>query len=139
MCSSIEDEPRKQADTFTVTVNIRGVTYSPPRTGKLSLSCFFFRSNRAHRAGRHHPPGGPQHRQDLYKKVMSGDPVAARLPYAMLTKMVTFFGLEEVRDGRDSQVPWCYEVTEMTFPSTVRRSLIIFRKGRFVLRTAPQG
>ena len=37
-------------------------------------------------------------REDLCKKVMSGDPVAARLPYV---------------------------VTEMTFPSSVRRSLII--------------
>ena len=33
------------------------------------------------------PPCVPQ--------VMSGDPVAARLPYAILTKMVTFIGLEE--------------------------------------------
>ena len=31
-------------------------------------------------------------REDLYKKVMSGDPVAACLPYAILTKMVTFSG-----------------------------------------------
>ena len=31
-------------------------------------------------------------REDLYKKVMSGDPVAARLPYAILAKMVTFSG-----------------------------------------------
>ena len=32
-------------------------------------------------------------REDLYKKVMSGDPVAARLPHAIIiTKMVTFRG-----------------------------------------------
>ena len=31
-------------------------------------------------------------REDLSKKVMSGDPVAARLPHAILTKMVTFVG-----------------------------------------------
>ena len=27
-------------------------------------------------------------REDLYKKHMSGDPVAARLPYAIITKQV---------------------------------------------------
>ena len=30
--SCTEDELRKQADTFTGKVNIRGVTYPPPRT-----------------------------------------------------------------------------------------------------------
>lgn len=28
-------------------------------------------------------------REDLYKKHMSGDPVAARLPYAIITKQVS--------------------------------------------------
>ena len=46
------------------------------------------------------------------------------------------FGLEEVRDERDSQVP---RVTEMTFLSIVRRSLISNCTGRQRLASLPPG
>ena len=51
-------------------------------------------------AGQEAPSRRP--REDLHKKVISGDLVAARLPYAILTKMVTFFRLEKVREKRRS-------------------------------------
>ena len=31
-------------------------------------------------------------REDLYEKLMSGDPVPCRLPFGILTKMITFEG-----------------------------------------------
>ena len=43
-------------------------------------------------------------REDLYKKVMSGDPVAARLPYAINTKNGNFPRMEALRDERDHEV-----------------------------------
>ena len=82
-----EDELRKQADTFMGKVKVRGVTFSPPRTRKLVVLFFFFGRiwPTVCSSGRHHRPGGPPSTdkrlgEDLYKKVMSGDPVAARLP-----------------------------------------------------------
>ena len=58
-------------------------------------------------------------REDLHKKVMSGDPVAARLPYAILTKMVTFSGWKRFEMNETLKF---HGVTEMTFPSMMRRS-----------------
>ena len=68
-------------------------------------------------------------REDLYKKVMSGDPVAARLPNAILTKMVTLRGWKrfELND-----IMKFHGVSEATFHSIMRRSLVINCKGRFV-------
>ena len=67
--------------------------------------------------------------EDLYKKVMSGDPVAARLPNAILTKMVTFHGWKrfELND-----IMKFHGVSEATFRSIMRRSLVINCKVRFV-------
>ena len=62
------------------------------------------------------------------KKVVSGDPVAARLLYATLTKMVTFSGWKRFEMNDTLKF---HGVTEMTFPSIMRRSLIIDRMGRF--------
>ena len=66
---------------------------------KTLVVLFFVWSNRAHRVflkssslARRPPSTDKRLREDLYKKVMSGDPEAARLPYATLTKMVTFSG-----------------------------------------------
>ena len=100
-----EDELRKQADTFTGKVNIWGVTHSPPRTRKISLSWFFWVES-----GR---PCVPQ--------VMSGDPAAARLPKAILMKMVTFSGWKRFEMNETLKF---HGVTEMTFPSITRRSLV---------------
>ena len=68
-------------------------------------------------------------REDLYKKVMSGDPVTARLPYAILTKMVTFHGWK--RSEMNSTMKF-HGITEASFLSIMRRSLAILCKGRFV-------
>ena len=94
-----EDELRKQADTFTGKVNIRGVTYSPPRTCKLSFFLFFFGrfgpTCEEHTwPGRHHRPGGRQHR-----------PGGRPSPVRHLDEDGHIFGLDKVRDERDSQVP----------------------------------
>ena len=73
-------------------------TFTTPDMKTLDV-LFFFRSNRAHRVflrssskARRRPSTDKRLREDLYKKVMIGDPVAARLPNAILTKMVTFSG-----------------------------------------------
>ena len=96
----------------------------------------FFRSNRAHRVfigssspARRPPSTDKRLREDLYKKVMSGDPVAARLPYAILMKMVAFSGWKRFEMNDTLKF---HGVTEMTFPSTMRQSLIVNCKGRFV-------
>ena len=68
-------------------------------------------------------------REDQNKKVMSGDPVAARLPHAVWAEMVTFSGWKSFEMNETLKF---HGVTEMTFPSIVRRSLIINCKARFV-------
>ena len=55
--------------------------------------------------------------------------MAARLPYAILTKMVTFSGWKRFEVNETLKF---HGVTEMTFPSIMRRSLIMNCKGRFV-------
>ena len=75
----------------------------------------------------------PQHQQTAQRRPSQEggdrDLVAARLPYAILTKMVAFSGWKRFEMNETLKFHW---VTEMTFPSTVRRSLIINKKGRFV-------
>ena len=68
-------------------------------------------------------------REDLYKKVMSGDPVAARLPCAIITKMETFRGWKRFEMNETMKF---HGVTEATFASIMRRSLVILCKGRFI-------
>ena len=53
-------------------------------------------------------------REDLYTKVMREDSVSARLPYAILTKMVTFSGWKRFEMNETLKF---HGVTEMTFPS----------------------
>ena len=129
-----EDELRKQADTFTGKENIWGVLFSPPLDMK-TLVVLFFWSNRAHcvflrssSPARRLPSTNKRLREDLHKKVVSEDPVAARLPYAILTKMVTFLGWKRFEMNETLKF---HGVTEMTFPSMMRRSLILDRMGRF--------
>ena len=55
--------------------------------------------------------------------------MAARLPYAILTKTVTFSGWKRFEMNETLKF---HGVTEMTLLSIVRRSLIINCKGRFV-------
>ena len=62
-------------------------------------------------------------------KSSKSDPVAARLPYAIITKMVTFRGWKRFEMNETMKFNG---VTEATFPSLMRRSLVILCKGRFV-------
>ena len=110
----------------------------------------FFLSDRAHRVflkRSSHGQEAPQHRQTAQRRPSQEggerDPVAARLPYAILTKMVAFSGWKRFEMNETLKF---HGVTEMTFPSTVRRSLIINCKGRFAsaqrlasLSPAPRG
>ena len=89
-----EDELRKQADTFT---------------GKVVMT------------GQETPNTDKPLREDLYKKVMSGDPVAARLPYAILTKMATCVGWKRFEVNATMKF---HGITDATFPSIMRRSLV---------------
>ena len=55
--------------------------------------------------------------------------MAARIPCAILTKMVTFSGWKRFEMNETIKF---HGVTEMTFPSIMRRSPTINCKGRFV-------
>ena len=68
-------------------------------------------------------------REDLYKKLMSADPIAVRLPYAIVTKMVEFKGWKRFEMN---QLMNFSEVTEENFDSIMRRSCVGHFKGRFV-------
>ena len=55
--------------------------------------------------------------------------MAARLPYAIFTKMVTFRGWKRFEMNETMKF---HGVTEATFASIMRRSLVILCKGRFI-------
>ena len=129
-----EDELRKQADTFTGKVNVGGVTYSPPRTRRVSLSCFF--------SAESGPPCVPQvvitgqeaqHRQTAPRgPLQEGDergPGGRPSPVRHLDEDGHFYELEEVRDERDSQVPRGHG---NDVPVGCERSLIVNCKERIV-------
>ena len=65
---------------------------------------------------------------------MTGDPVAARLPYAILTKIVTFTGWK--RFEMNETLKFNGE-TESAFPSNMRRSLRDQLEGKVHQRGAP--
>ena len=68
-------------------------------------------------------------REDLYKKHMSGDPIACRLPYAVVTKQVELVGWKIF----EMNSPLRFQsVTAETFNSIMRRSLVVELKGRFL-------
>ena len=66
--------------------------------------------------------------EDLYKKVISGDLVATRLPCAFLTKMVTL--LSGHASGWVATMKF-HGITEATFALIMLRSLVILCKERF--------
>ena len=68
-------------------------------------------------------------REDLYKKVVSADPCAVRMPYAIITRLVEFSGW--TRFELNSLVKFL-GVTEASFESILRRSWVCALKGRFV-------
>ena len=121
-----EHELRKQADTFTGKVrkgthNVLVSVFPALNFGLVLFSCCIFEisSPQAVMTGQETP--------NTDKPL--GDPVAARLPYAILTKMVTFHGWK--RFEKKSTMKF-HGITEATFPSIMRRSLVILCKGRFV-------
>ena len=67
-------------------------------------------------------------REDLYKKMQSADPVAVRLPYAILTKLVELTGLKRYEMNN---LMTFSGVTEGSFDSIMRRSCVVPFKGRF--------
>ena len=68
-------------------------------------------------------------REDLYKKLMSADPIAVRLPYAIVTKMVELSGW--ARFELNSLMNFA-GVHEASFDSIMRRSCVAEFKGQFV-------
>ena len=70
-------------------------------------------------------------KEDLYKKHITGEPISCRPNYAVLTRQVSFPGWKrfEMNDTLKFQ-----GVREETFPSIMRRSLVIIMKARFSRR-----
>ena len=105
-----EDKLRKQADTFTGKVN------GEHHLGHENSRCpgFFFGriGPTVCSSGRHHGPGGPQNRQKAPRRPsQEGDergPGGRPSPVRHLDEDGHIFGLEEVRDERDSKVPRGY-------------------------------
>lgn len=67
-------------------------------------------------------------KQDLYKKHISADPVPSRLPYAIVTRLVELTGWKRFETNR---VIHFSGVTEDTFHSIFRRSLVVEYQARF--------
>ena len=67
-------------------------------------------------------------RQDLYKKHLSADPIACRLPYAVVTKLVELIGWKRFELNNLMRF---VGVDETSFVSIFRRSLVVEYKGRF--------
>ena len=68
-------------------------------------------------------------REDLYKKHVSADPVAARLPYAIVTRLVELIGWKRLELNK---VVRFHGVTEQSLNSILRRSWVCVIKSRFV-------
>ena len=68
-------------------------------------------------------------REDLYKKHMSADPIACRLPYAIVTKMVELIGWKRFELNKLVKFVGC---DETNWWSIMRRSLVVQFNGRFV-------
>ena len=68
-------------------------------------------------------------REDLYKKHMTGEPIACKPNYAVLTRLIRFIGWKRFEMNQSLTFQG---VTEETFPSMMRRTLVILVKARFV-------
>ena len=78
--------------------------------------------------GQEAPDTSRTFREDLYKKHVSSDPVACRCNYAIVTRLIELSGLKRFEMNN----PIAFGgVTEATFPSILRRSLVIELKARF--------
>ena len=68
-------------------------------------------------------------RKDVYKKHISADPAACRLPYAILTKMVALRGWKRYEMNETMR----FSATgESSFNSIMRKSLVVVHKACFV-------
>lgn len=72
-------------------------------------------------------------RKDLYKKYMTGDPVAGRMPYAIITRLIDCFGWKRLEMNKLFAFSG---VTECHFSSRLRRSWVCEFKARFVSKEA---
>ena len=70
-------------------------------------------------------------RFDLFKKHLSGDPVAMRLFYSIITKMESLIGWKRYACN---MLPSFQAVTEMNFNSVLRRSWVMQMRATFVER-----
>ena len=68
-------------------------------------------------------------REDFYKKHISADPVAARLPYGIVTRLVELVGWKRLELNRLVRFS---AVTESSLDSIMRRSWVCQFKARFV-------
>ncbi len=75
-------------------------------------------------------------REDLYKKHISADPVAARLPYGIITKLVELIGWKRMELNKIIKF---VGVTDMSFNSIMRRSWVCCLKGKFVSKSVLDG
>ena len=67
-------------------------------------------------------------REDLFKKHVSADPVSARCNYAIVTKLIELTGLKRYEMNKTLTF---HGVSETTFPSILRRSLVVEMKAKF--------
>ena len=67
-------------------------------------------------------------RRDLYKKFGSGDPMAARLPYAIATKQVPLRGFIRFELNKPLKFTG---INESNWDSIYRRSLVVNLRGKF--------
>ena len=74
-------------------------------------------------------------RLDLFKKHISADPVAMRLLYSIVTRMVELTGMKRFEMNK---LPDFGDVEEAVFNSILRRSLVIKHEARFVERDVLQ-
>ena len=82
-----------------------------------TFTCVSLASTEVVFTGQEAPTTDRDMREDLYKKIMSADPVPCRLPYAVVTKMVSFVGWKRLEMNEMLKFNG---VTEGTFPSILR-------------------
>ena len=79
--------------------------------------------------GQERPTGSKQHiREDLLKKFCTGEGVACRLPYGILTKMHRIIGWKRLECNKLIEFP---DITEENFESILRRFAVVVIQARF--------
>ena len=78
--------------------------------------------------GQEAPETSKRMRADLFKKMQSGDGIAGRKPYGMVTRMLEVVGWKRMELNRMVTFPG---ITEVSFNSVFRRALVWKAKARF--------